>query len=73
MWDRTAREALMSYELLFSAFIGSALAALGFLTLIAGILRWPKRRSVPVIALAGLFLMVAGIWLMYAKSSALPG
>lgn len=71
--DRVARDALMTYQLLYSVFIGAALAAMGFLAVTAGLLPGffrgrGRRRRHPALALAGVFLLSSGIWLMHVMS-----
>lgn len=63
----------MTYESLFSTFIGAALAAIGFIVLGAGLvpgmfrLRKPLQPA-PALAGTGVIFIVAGIWLLRAMS-----
>ena len=63
----------MTYEILFSTFIGAALAAIGFVVLGLGLVRgvfMPRKpvQRAPILALTGALLMVTGIWLLRAMS-----
>lgn len=63
----------MTHHILYSAFLGAALTAMGFLALTAGLLpgffRGRKRRQRhPALAVAGIFLISSGIWLMHVMS-----
>ena len=63
----------MTYDILLLIFIGAALAAIGFIFLVAGLLpamfrpRKPLQRA-PALALTGVILIVTGIWLLRRMS-----